>query len=79
MRRLSLIVLRKMGGAGLRQFKSNFRPRWQPLYAAAPNRALLVLALADIARAVQRPLPLADVGQPHYDDENYEVASRLAS
>ncbi|SFS56489.1 phosphatidylglycerol lysyltransferase [Sulfitobacter marinus] len=77
--KLSQIVVRKMGGPGLRQFKSNFRPNWQPLYAAAPNRALLTLALVDIARAVHRPGRPPNDSQSHYDDENYEVAPRLAS
>jgi phosphatidylglycerol lysyltransferase len=79
MRKLSQVAVRKMGGPGLRQFKSSFRPVWKPLYAAAPNRVLLALALADIARAIHRPStePISD--QPHHDDENYEVAPRLAS
>jgi phosphatidylglycerol lysyltransferase len=77
--KLSQIAVRKTGGPGLRQFKSNFRPTWQPLYAAAPNRALLVLALVDIARAVHRPSTATNDTKSHYDDENYEVASRLAS
>jgi phosphatidylglycerol lysyltransferase len=77
--KLSQIAVRKTGGPGLRQFKSNFRPTWQPLYAAAPNRAVLALALMDIARAVHRPGPATNDNESHYDDENYEVASRLAS
>jgi phosphatidylglycerol lysyltransferase len=77
--KLSQIAVRKTGGPGLRQFKSNFRPTWQPLYAAAPNRALLALALGDIARAVHRPSTATNDTKSHYDDENYEVASRLAS
>lgn len=43
------------GGAGLRQFKSAFGPRWEPLYAAAPSLPALVLAGNDIARAITRP------------------------
>ncbi|WP_341235294.1 phosphatidylglycerol lysyltransferase domain-containing protein [uncultured Sulfitobacter sp.] len=77
--KLAQIAVRKTGGPGLRQFKSNFRPTWQPLYAAAPNRALLALALGDIARAVHRPSTATNDTNSHYDDENYEVASRLAS
>ncbi|EEB83746.1 phosphatidylglycerol lysyltransferase domain-containing protein [Roseobacter sp. GAI101] len=77
--KLAQYVVQQSGGAGLRQFKSNFRPRWQPLYAAAPNRALLAISLADITRAVHRPDAPLIAAQPHHDDENYEVASRLAS
>lgn len=53
---------------GLRQFKSGFAPRWQPLYAAAPNRAALALGLADVARAITCP-PSANRTIPHEDDE----------
>ena len=77
--KLAQYVVRQSGGAGLRQFKSNFRPRWQSLYAAAPNRAVLAVGLADITRAVHRPDAPLVVAQPHHHDENYEVASRLAS
>ncbi len=79
MRHLARGVVRKSGGPGLRQFKSCFRPRWQPLYAAAPNRLLLALALTDIAHAVLRPGVLPAPAPAHDNDENYEVASRLAS
>jgi phosphatidylglycerol lysyltransferase len=77
--RLAQFTVQKCGGPGLRQFKSSFRPHWQPLYAAAPNRTLLMLGLADIARAVYRPSRLTKPDHPHHGDENYEVASRLAS
>ena len=43
----------RAGAAGLRQFKMGFAPRLSPRYIAAPNRAALTLAAADIARAVQ--------------------------
>jgi phosphatidylglycerol lysyltransferase len=79
MRWLAGVAVRKSGGPGLRQFKSAFRPRWQPLYAAAPNAAVLTLGLADVARAVHRRGAPQIPAQPHHDDENYEVASRLAS
>lgn len=46
------------GTAGLRQFKAGFAPNWQPLYIAAPSRAALALAAADIARAIRHPAPL---------------------
>lgn len=47
---------------GLCQFKSSFAPLWQPLYIAAPNRAALVLAGAEIFRAIHAPPPLAGAG-----------------
>ncbi|CUH53579.1 phosphatidylglycerol lysyltransferase [Shimia marina] len=40
------------GGAGLRQFKACFAPRWQPLFMAAPGPAQLSLATLDLIRAV---------------------------
>nr|WP_272490744.1 DUF2156 domain-containing protein [Mesobacterium pallidum] len=62
-------VLRRMiygPSAGLTQFKAAFGPRWQPLYAAAPGRRAMVLALGDIAREIHRPAPLS-MTAPHYD------------
>ncbi|SIN93367.1 phosphatidylglycerol lysyltransferase domain-containing protein [Vannielia litorea] len=50
------------GGAGLRQFKACFAPRWEPLYMAAPNRLALALAAVDIARRVARPRALPRLG-----------------
>lgn len=66
------------GGAGLRQFKSGFAPRWQPAYAAAPSWPALALALADITRAVHYPAP-PDSVLAHDGDEKNEVASRRTS
>lgn len=43
---------------GLCQFKASFAPLWQPLYIAAPNRAALSLAGAEIYRAIHNPPPL---------------------
>lgn len=40
------------GGAGLRQFKACFAPRWEPLFMAAPGPAQLSLAALDLTRAV---------------------------
>lgn len=45
---------------GLAQFKSNFAPRWQPLYAASSTKLSLLIALWDIWREIQDPPPLAD-------------------
>ncbi|MCB2137496.1 MAG: DUF2156 domain-containing protein, partial [Rhodobacteraceae bacterium] len=54
----------RLGGTGLMRFKAVFRPRYETLYAAAPNRALLALALAEVARAIHWPhaLPSDTVG-----------------
>ncbi|MEC8666778.1 MAG: phosphatidylglycerol lysyltransferase domain-containing protein [Pseudomonadota bacterium] len=54
-RRIRDAVTRRSGGAGLTRFKESFGPYRQPLYAAAPSRAELTLALADIARAIHAP------------------------
>lgn len=61
----------RFGGPGLTRFKMAFAPRRVPLYALAPSWPGMVLALADIARAVHRGNPIA----PHADDEEYEFAS----
>jgi len=53
------------GGAGLRQFKSAFAPRWERLYLAAPNRLALALAAVDIARRIARPRRLPSLGAEH--------------
>ncbi len=68
-------------GPGLRQFKSTFAPRWSPRYAAARSWPALILGLADIAREVHRPAPLApaDMAHVHNVDEYYEVPSSIAS
>ncbi|MEP4196041.1 MAG: phosphatidylglycerol lysyltransferase domain-containing protein [Aliishimia sp.] len=76
------------GGMGLRQFKSAFAPRWQPLYAAAPNRVALAISLLDITREVMWPAALvqsvnidglSDMNLDHDNDEDYEVASSNAA
>ena len=43
------------GAAGLKQFKSSFAPRWEPLYIAAPNRLSLTLSGIDITDRITRP------------------------
>jgi phosphatidylglycerol lysyltransferase len=45
---------------GLAQFKRAFAPRWQPLYAAAPSRMGLFLALWDVWHEVNDPPPLRE-------------------
>ncbi len=75
---VSMQVVTRSGGPGLRQFKSAFAPDWVPRYAAARSRVSLVIALADLTRAIIRPTPLTapDTNRPHLNDENYELASR---
>lgn len=51
---------RGKAAAGLRQFKIGFAPQARPLYIAAPSRPALVLAAADLARAIHRPAPLSE-------------------
>ncbi len=67
-------ILARFGcdGAGLRQFKAAFAPRWQPLYLAAPHQTGLALAAVEIARAIADPPPLRQTEQ---DDAEYEFAS----
>jgi phosphatidylglycerol lysyltransferase len=66
---------RLIGGCqtGLVQFKSAFVPHWQTLYLAAPHGPGLVLAAAEIARAVHFPGPLPH--RPHDDHAQYEFAT----
>lgn len=45
--------------AGLARFKAAFAPQWEPLYICAPSRIALLIAAADIARAILHPVPLA--------------------
>ncbi len=69
---------RASGGAGLRQFKQAFAPHWQTLYIAAPDRTALVLAAADIARAITRPgrQSRASCAGPQLDHAAFGFASR---
>lgn len=55
---------RGAGAAGLRQFKMGFAPRLSARYIAAPSRAALPLAAADIARTIHRPPPLPIHAKP---------------
>ena len=48
-------INRLCDGNGLRQFKQSFAPRAEPLYAAAPNAALLALAATDILLRIRYP------------------------
>ena len=43
------------GGPGLNQFKTCFKPRLEPLYAAAKSWPAMTLALIDISRAIHHP------------------------
>ncbi|QFT60145.1 Inner membrane protein YbhN [Sulfitobacter sp. THAF37] len=72
-------VLDRAGAAGLIRFKSAFAPSWSPRYAAAPGRAGLALALADIAREVHHPYALRHGNLFHEQDEEYELAPRRAA
>ncbi|MEL6449959.1 MAG: phosphatidylglycerol lysyltransferase domain-containing protein [Pseudomonadota bacterium] len=74
-------IAARSGGPGLRQFKSSFAPVWSPRYAAAANVPALILGLADIARAIHRPMPLPapNSNAIHNVDENYELASHRAA
>lgn len=59
---------------GLCQFKSRFAPRWHPLYIAAPNRAALALAAAEIYREIHAPPPL--ICDPAH---NHPAQNKIAS
>lgn len=48
-------ITARSGGNGLTRFKQSFGPSRQALYAAAPTRGGLMLALADIAREIHNP------------------------
>ncbi len=64
------------GGAGLRQFKACFAPRWERLYLAAPSRLALALAAVDIARRIARPRPLPRLGPEHAAPGRYAPLPR---
>jgi phosphatidylglycerol lysyltransferase len=58
------------GGAGLRQFKTCFKPRHEPLYACAKSWPALALALLDLTQAIRHP----DTNSPQKDHENITFA-----
>ncbi|PYG34723.1 DUF2156 domain-containing protein [Pelagimonas varians] len=43
---------------GLARFKESFAPTWRPLYMAAPTKAALLIAAADLWQAIHRPDPI---------------------
>ncbi|WP_375263509.1 phosphatidylglycerol lysyltransferase domain-containing protein [Palleronia sp.] len=53
--RLQEACARRMGNAGLAQFKQTFAPRWETRYIAAPGLGSLAISWADIARCIQHP------------------------
>ena len=61
------------GGPGLRQFKSCFYPRWEPLYIAAPSLPAVLISAWEISRAVNRRSPPSTALHDNYED--YEFAS----
>ena len=76
--RLRALTDRAAGGAGLRQFKASFAPRWQPLYMAAPTVSQLFLAACDLARAIRSAPAIGD--RPlHNDYEEKPIAPAVAS
>ncbi len=49
---LRAAIWHRSGGAGLRQFKASFAPRWEPLYICAPTRIALALGVLDLLREI---------------------------
>ncbi len=64
------VIIWLSGGAGLSQFKSCFKPRHEPLYAAAKSWPALTLALIDLSRAIRHP----DTSPPQKDHEDLAFA-----
>lgn len=67
---------KRAGGPGLRQFKGAFATSWQPRYIGATSGVNLLIAAADIARAINTPPPLpdraaADAQPAHHNYDNY--------
>ena len=58
------------GGPGLNQFKTCFKPRLEPLYAAAKSWPALTLALVDLSRAIRYP----GTNEPQKDHEELGFA-----
>ena len=82
-------IAARLSAPGLRQFKTAFAPRWQPLYLAAPTPVALAVAAADLALAVRRPPKLRETricpvpaslhSMAHEHDEDYEFDVRSHS
>jgi phosphatidylglycerol lysyltransferase len=53
--KLQTYARRTAPGAGLRQFKAAFAPRWEMLYVAASSPLALSVAGAEIIREILRP------------------------
>ncbi len=62
------------GGAGLRQFKTCFKPRLEPLYACANSWPALAFALLDLSMAIRHPDSHPDTRCPQKDHENIAFA-----
>ncbi|WP_425090731.1 phosphatidylglycerol lysyltransferase domain-containing protein [Tropicimonas sp. S265A] len=87
-KRLQRLLVEKSGGAGLRQFKASFGPRWERRYMAAPSAPAMALGAWDIivrvrpGRAHHTAGPILPITQPrpaslrapHEEHENYEIA-----
>jgi phosphatidylglycerol lysyltransferase len=56
----------KADETGLHRFKQMFAPVWHPLYIVAPSRTALVIAGAEVARAIQTPASLPYRRHPHH-------------
>ncbi len=64
------------GGAGLRQFKACFAPRWEPLFMAAPGPVQLSLAALDLTRAVNlRSTPATPIACHHSAPNQAQLSS----
>lgn len=59
--------------AGLLRFKHSFAPQWQPLYLCAPSRTALLIAAAEITRAIHWPAPLL---QDHHAQYGFAPTAR---
>ena len=55
-----------------------FAPQLSPRYIAAPNHAALMLAAADIARAIHRPAPLPGTAAADTTGPESDPAPRFA-